>query len=468
MIGAQHLGCYGDPLQVTPTLDRLSKNGIQFTRAYAAASPCIPARACMMTGMYAHTHGKMSHIHMNMDERIPLLPALLSKHGYYTCIIGKTHWYPPASSLGALETHVTIDNHLTPELGKQDAYIRFLEEEGIVSFQGSTWETDQAALHPDNLADKHLKVNWTGWKACKVLDRLSNTEQPFFLFVSFVEPHGHGSVKTERLEHFLQKTTPPPREPSQEGYPKSDVQQRAARAWMGNVSTEQIHHYRAGVYASLNLVDHNIARIMDTLDRTGLLEQSTILFTSDHGDLMFDYGLQEKTFLYDPAVRIPFILSNPDLARGIKLEHLVSQIDIAPTVCEMAGIAIEGLNMEGRSVLPICRDSKQPWRKMVFCEADQLCHIRNQVEASRTKMVRDTNWKYIYSVVNNSNVQQELYNMNDDPEERYNLANVPDYQDRCVAYQAELLRWITIGEENRLYPVSSNPYPLGKKGCRRY
>lgn len=123
MIGAKHFGCYGNGAGITPHIDRLAERGTRFEQAYCACSPCIPARVSMMTGQYAHTHGKPAHIKMALRPAPPLLPEILSRHGYRTGLVGKTHWWPPADTLGCDETYLTIDTHLTPELGDVEVYL---------------------------------------------------------------------------------------------------------------------------------------------------------------------------------------------------------------------------------------------------------------------------------------------------------------------------------------------------------
>jgi arylsulfatase A-like enzyme len=456
MIGAHNLGCYGNAARVTPHIDGFAENGTVFEQAYCASSPCIPARASMMTGQYARTHGKMAHIKMTLQPQPPLLPEILAGHGYRTGLVGKTHWWPSADTLGCEEAYITIDNHLTAELGNNDAYIRFLRERNVYDYQEGTW--DKRHLAPDNLPEDCLKVNWTGDQAGSLLTEFAKDEQPFFLFCSFVEPHGWGSVTRDYLEEFRGKAIPPIIGYGAEESNKPEIFRRAAAKWTAGKSKEEMEEYRLGVYASLSLVDQNIGKLLATLDRTGRMENTIIVFLTDHGDFMYDHGLLEKTFLYESAIHIPFIMAGPGIPRGERREHLVSQIDLLPTVLDFCGIAEDDLVIEGRSVVPVIDNPKAPWRKNLFCELDQTIHLHDLVSASAAKMLRAGPWKYIYTLTDGHEMEQELYNLEDDPRELRNLARDPDQQDRIMEYRQEILRWLVATEVSRLHPAPENHY----------
>ena len=140
--------------------------------------------------------------------------------------------------------------------------------------------------------------------------------QPFLLACSTVEPHGSGSVQEEFLEQFRDIPLRPiiGREGELEGKP--ETQRRAVARWGERFADTDKDRVRRGIYASLNLVDHNIGKILDTLDRSGQKENTVVIFLTDHGDLMFDHGCIEKSYLYESAVRIPFVLSGPGIPPG--------------------------------------------------------------------------------------------------------------------------------------------------------
>lgn len=478
MIGPRAFGCYGAPESVTPNLDRLAAGGIRFDNAYCACPPCIPARVSMMSGQYARTHGKLAHVRMELQPRPPLIPDLLARHGYQTGLVGKTHWWPPNDTLGCDHAYVTIDNGLVPELGNDDAYIRFLRERGLFDYDPpGDWESREVImrLRPDRLPPECLRVNWTGDTACRLMDRFAAEEAPFFLFCSFVEPHTHNSVQSDRKEAFRDLAVPPLIVDDLHDKP---ALQRAYAKEVSDKGSKTIRDplaYRRGVLASLSLVDENIGRILDRLETLGIADNTLVLFTSDHGDLMGDHGLIEKTFLYDTAIKVPMLLRPPRPAASAGAgcgqatampsvrAHLVSHVDLLPTVLDGCGIDDwKALPIEGRSMMPLVRDPAAEWRDTLYCEVAQThCRVYG---SSMLKMVRRDNWKYVYTLVDGHEVSEELYDLARDPDELTNLAEVESATTRAL--RDTLLRWMVATEANRIRPLPENekwntvPYPV--------
>jgi len=460
MIGAKNFGCYGDPAKVTPNVDSWSKEGVIFDKAYCACPPCIPARVSMMCGQYASTHGKIAHMKMKLEPRPKLIPEILASHGYSTALVGKTHWWPPADSLGCEETHITIDNHLTPELGNKDAYIRFLRERKVFDYNPETWEQNRHLINPDNLPEDCLKVNWTGDTACSLLEKLSDKDKPFFLFCSFVEPHGRGSVQEKYLETLKDINLPAITGREGEHDNKPEIQKRIAEENKAKFIRRDLDKYRRGVYASLSLVDMNIGRILGKVDTLGIKDNTIIIFVTDHGDFLFDHWLTGKSFLYDSAIRIPFIISGPGIPAGEHRSHLVSHIDLLPTILDFCDVSREGLAIDGESVVPVFKDIDADWREALFCEVEQTTDVFKNVSSSIVKMIRKGPWKYVYTVVEGRIVEDELYNLENDPEELYNLADKPEYQMRITEFRSEILRWLVTRQINRLKSEPENHYPV--------
>jgi arylsulfatase len=468
MIGARNFGCYGDRSGVTPHVDRLASGGTVFEQAYCACPPCIPARASMMTGQYAHTHGKTAHVQMPLCPEPPLLPAVLAQQGYSTGLVGKTHWWPPSHNLGCTQAHITIDDHLTTELGEQDAYMNFLRERGILDRAPATWQESRRLLDPDGLPEDCLKANWTGDTACALLEQYLAQDTPFFLFCSFVEPHGAGSVSCDHLEALGKRAWTPVIDAAPGPGNKPRMQQQAAALHSGNVTPADIQNYRRGVQASLSLVDRNVGKLMSALARSGRQQDTVLIFLSDHGDLMYDHGLVEKTFLYEAAVRVPLVLNGPHIPPGVRRRHLASHVDLMPTILELCAVEPEGLVLEGRSLVPVMRDPLAPWRETLFCEVDQTVHLRGLAPASSAKMLRHGPWKYIYTLTAGHGVAEELYNLETDPDELLNRAQHLDCLQLAARFRGEILRWLVATEPHRLHPAPENRYPVPQFGPEHY
>ncbi len=458
MAGAADFGCYGSVSDITPNIDGLAAAGVLFEQAYCPCPPCIPARVSLMSGLYAHTHGKIAHLKMRPAPQPPLLPELLSRAGYRAGIVGKTHWWPPTATLGCDDTYITIDNHLTPELGKNDAYMQFLESKGLFEYDDDTWEHEKDKLKPDLLPFDCLKANWTARQTCELLATYARNEEPFFLFCSFVEPHGAGKVPSEYLEKIDAATLPPIIERNGEHEDKPRIQRRAVERW--TVERDAKETYRREVYAGIGLVDQNVGKILDTVRELGLAENTAVVFLTDHGDLMYDHGCIEKTFLYEQAIRIPFLISGPGIPSGERRKHLVSQIDLLPTILDLCDIEVDSLRIEGRSVLPIIRNPGVDWRTRLYAEVDQTVHLKGLVSSASAKMVREGSWKYIYTLVEGHVVEEELYDLDEDPDELFNKAGLPAHRERLRAFQADILRWLVATEVNRSHPAPENHYPV--------
>jgi arylsulfatase A-like enzyme len=398
---------------------------------------------------------------MKMELQPPpaCLPTILSEHGYKTAIVGKTHWWPSDTDFGCDEAHLTIDTHLTPELGENDAYLRFLEGKGLFHYDPTTWDDDKVKLNPDNLPFECLKANWVGDVACDIVDRFSCSEEPFFLFCSFVEPHGPGKTPKWYTEQLRTGFMPPLLDGDGERPGRPETQKRAVERWKR--PKEVVERSRLEVFAGIRMVDENIGKLLNRIDAAGCADETLVLFITDHGDLLFDHGCIEKTFLYDHAVRIPFLLRGPEIPEGRRYEEPVSHIDLLPTLLEHAGINEDpDWHIEGRSLLPVAQGKEVDWRKTLFCEVEQSVHLRDLVDSSSAKMALRWPWKYIYTLVNGHIVEEELYNLEDDPEELTNRAGDSSLVDTVLELRNEVLRWLVATEASRLHPHPKNHYPV--------
>ncbi|MHC4872849.1 MAG: sulfatase family protein [Planctomycetota bacterium] len=468
MIAAKNFGCYGDPTGVTPNIDKLGTDGTVFENAYASCPPCIPARVSMMCGQYARTHGKLAHVRMELNPRPDLIPEVLSRHGYRTGLIGKTHWWPADDSLGCDEAYITIDNGLTPELEEKDAYVQYLREQGLFDYNPEgDWDCRKMAtdLNPNVIPFEHLKVNWTGNKAVELLEKYAEEDKPFFLFTSFVEPHTNGGVSKEYMEKFKDLDVPPPIGGVDQLENKPQIQRDYAAQIKERYGDRDPLEYKRGVYASMTLVDQNIGKILDKLNELRLAENTIILFTSDHGDLMYDHGINEKTFLYEGAVRIPMLVKDPTAKCGERRKQLVSHVDIMPTILDACGIdEWQEMPIEGTSMMPLVQSDEVEWRDAVYSEIGQT-HC-SAYDSSMIKMIRTGKWKYVYTLVDGHIEDDELYDLEADPDELINLKDKEP--EKTQELKNRLMRWMVATEVNRIRPVEDNarwnirPYQVPK------
>ena len=463
MASAVHFSCYGGPAGLTPAVDALAAGGVRFVNGYCACPPCIPARASMMCGQYAHTHGKSAHLKMPLAPQPPLLPEMLAANGYRTGIVGKTHWWPPDASLGCRDTFLTIDNHLSPELGHRDAYLRFLRDQGLFSYDPATWIADREKIEARNLPFGCTKVNWTGDTACRLLEEYARGADPFFLFCSFVEPHGGSKDALRNAPRDLRsqvEAVPLPPIVEDSGEHKPAPHRRAVRELWDRPAHEK-DAYRRDVFNDIALVDRNIGKILQKVDSLGLRDDLLVLFTTDHGDLMFDHGCIEKTILFERSIRVPFIARGPGVPVGESRRQFASHVDLLPTVLDYAGVPEQReWNIEGRSLLPVVRDGGAQGREYLYCESEQSHHLRPLVQSCQSKAVRHGDLKYIHTLVDGHQRYEELYDLAADPEELDNLVPSGHCCGELDHLRGELLRWLTATEISRLHPVDENHYQV--------
>jgi choline-sulfatase len=376
--GCQHLR--------TPSIDRLASQGTSFSLSYSANPVCCPARACWYTGRPASENGVVMNDQYPIDGEMPDMGQWFSERGYDSVYSGK--WHVTARPL------TESFRVLTPGSGIGEV------TDGMVS----------------RAAEGFLRSRRTGSK-------------PFFLNVGFLQPHDCCYWVFEHRENTpLTRYGPPPEDlpplPDNHSFdPDEPAPIRALHSGKhhrGAWSAEHWRWYLWNYYRMVEMADAEIGRVLDTLDDTGLAEETLVVLTADHGDGLARHGLTSKMFLYDEAARVPFIASMPGrIQGGIRdAKHLVSGLDVAPTFCDYAGI--EGMpKARGISLRNLLEDRQSaPWREFMVAETFRS-----------GRMVRTPEYKYI--AYHNDPVTQ-LFDMRTDPGEMHNLA--PD------ASKADVLR----------------------------
>lgn len=400
------MGCAGNSIVQTPEMDRLARQGTRFLHAFVTSSICAASRATIFTGQYERAHG--SNFHTRPLRRAQLeqsYPMLLRRAGYYTGMIGK---YGVGDGKRDIEGREVFDRWY--------------------GFYG------QGDYFPREHGGKHLNQVMVE-QARDFLDHVP-AGRPWCLSVSFKAPHsGKGYMGYDAepdLRHlYAQVEIPMPPTARQEyfdGLPEFLRRSNARTSyWQQRFSTpERYQTVMKDYYRLITGADRAIGRIRAELDRRGLHHNTVILFTSDNGDMMGDYLLGGKELLYDVSLRVPMIVFDPRApaeAQGQTRTELVLNVDIAPTVLDLAGVAIPP-TMQGRSLLPLVRGQKVAWREEFFCE-NNFC-IPSQYYPM-IEGVRTTRWKYVrYTDV--EPLYEQLFDLEKDPHEVHDLARRPEYR----------------------------------------
>jgi arylsulfatase len=327
------------PYIQTPALDGVVREGVSFTSAYTPSPVCIAARCSLVLSQWPHQTGCTTNSPMP-QERTSLM-ELLNAEGYQTHGVGKMHFSPDSRKLWGFESR-----EYSEEGGRsdQDDFSVFLKENGfghVTNLHGVRSEFYYVP-QPSQLPERLHHTQWVGDRSLDFLKR-RDRDRPFFLWSSFIKPHPpfESPFPWTRLYKPIEVLFPfmPP------GYQElltfwNRVQNRYKyrdQGFDGNL----VRLIRAQYFACISFVDHNVRRILEALRQAGELDNTLVIFTSDHGEMLGDYGSYGKRSILDPASRVPLLVRYPDrFARNERCETPVSLVDVLPTCLNAAGIEI--------------------------------------------------------------------------------------------------------------------------------
>ncbi|MGV3484318.1 MAG: sulfatase [Planctomycetaceae bacterium] len=424
------LGCYGDAHVQSPNLDRLAARGTRFDRAYCQFPLCGPSRNSMLTGLYPDSTG----IHANSQifrQTIPTrrsLPQAFRLGGYFAGRIGKLYHYNVPNSIGT-------NGHDDPgswELELNPAGCDRLLEEGDIfsmvpgSFGGVvSWYASPRAdqYHTDSLlADDAV---WVLERMAK--ERETNPEaRPFFLAVGFYRPHTPYVAPKKYFEPYaLDKMPYVPLEEARKQHPDAPAAALGSFRDFQNEMTEQ-HHREAiqAYYASVSFMDAQVGRVVDTLDKLGLADDTVIVFTSDHGYHLGDHGLWQKMSLFEQSARVPLIVSVPELPQGKVVKEPVGLVDLYPTLTSLCQVPVVG-GAQGQDLTPLLKDSSASGRGYALSQVSRNRPKNKQKGGGMGYSIRTP--RYRYTLWGEGQDGHELYDYETDPQEHKNLADLPEH-----------------------------------------
>lgn len=415
------IGSSGRYPVATPNLDRLASRGRRYTNAYSPIPTCCPARQTMMCGRTAESLGAYWNYDMipakSLTPEIPTFSSELKRAGYSTSFIGKWHVSPDYSPLDlGYDTNITHGEYhrMLRELGQNPEFTR-------------GWLGEENPL-PLELSETH----WLADKAIGELERLSDGSSPWHLSVDFNEPH----LPCRPSRPF--STMYDPRElPRWQGFDddfhdKPYIQRQMPLNWrLDGMSWEDWSRTVALYYGIISQTDDAVGRILDRLDSLGAAENTLVIFTSDHGDMCGSHHMIDKHYvLYDDVVHVPLIISwKGKIAAGEVERGFVNNcLDLAPTILEAAGIESRE-NLLGKSLL--CDRSESRYAYSTF--------NGQQFGLYTMRMIRGERWKYIW----NTTDIDELYDLENDPGELYNLIRTPELLPIIVELRQRLYERLT-------------------------
>ena len=398
------VGCYGQQLNLTPNLDRMAAEGILFRNAFTCQPVCGPARAALQTGKYPTETGCFTN-HRMLPEDETTIAHRLSDSGYRVGYIGKWH----LASFGPFDGKDDFRiRPVPPERrgGYKDFWLASDTLESTShSYDGYMFNGDMERVDfPDGRYRADAQTDW-------VIDYLNayDRDDPFFLFVSYIEPHHQNDHKHYEGPHG-----------SKEKYKNFTVPGDLAETegdWR-----EEYPDYLGCV----NSLDTNLGRILDTLEAKGILEDTIVIYTSDHGSHFRTRNREYKRSCHEGCVRIPMVIRGPGFTGGKEVQDLASLIDLPPTILESAGVQPPE-SMKGNSLNRLAKGDNANWPQEVFIQIS---------ESQVGRAIRTDRWKYSVTApekdarndaASDRYVEDFLYDLNEDPHEKNNLVRDPAY-----------------------------------------
>ena len=435
------LGCYGAEFAHTPRLDALSRQGVRFDHCYVNNPICTPSRASLMTGLELPHHG-VNRLYDRLGPQHRLFPEHLREAGYRTGLFGKLHVSDYHAEAAARHPHDGFDVYdwcHEPSLALDspfNGYARYLEQHHPAYLQRLKAVGRDIREVP---ADCHMS-HWAAEATISFIQQ-TPTDRPFFALLSLFDPHNpyhdHPPGWDEKID--------PDRLPQPVGLdePLADmpeaIQRENRASHLGgfeDYSPEQIRQMRQGYHASVAFLDHQVGRVLDELDRAGQRENTLVIFTSDHGDMLGDHRLLVKgAFFYDPCTRVPLIIRWPGAVPRGSVAHGLAQLhDLPATILHAAGLA-----EVARQSMPTAVDLRQ----MIDGRAARptaCCHyLESGVDATGSyfdppiyaSMARTERYKlnaYWTDARCDRVYQGQLFDMHHDPHELDNLWDRPDLE----------------------------------------
>lgn len=407
------LPCYGLDFMQTPALDRLAGDGLVFENCIVPAPLCVPCRAAILSGQYPSTTGVLGNGH-GLPDAVPTWPSRLAEAGRRTAAIGKMH-FNPWDDMGGFQERIIAEDKRHFYL--PDDHVKFLQAHGMERFHATAkpgyFETLQASVTP-----RPKKFHIDGFVGDRAADWLAqNHSEPFAVWVSFPGPHDPYDPPEEMADLYIDAPIPDPvgsfeelvhKPPAQRNSSRERLSSSVYRLDLSQATLEHYRRWRAHYYANITLIDNGIGKMLAALEAAGILENTLIIFTSDHGDALGDHGLAYKSFFYDSMVRVPLIIAGPGVPKGGRCASLVSTLDLVPLFYRVCDVDPPD-TLQGEDITALLQHPTASIRDAAFSET--LGRI----------MVRTTHYKYAHY----EDGSAELYDLKADPHERINLAGDP-------------------------------------------
>ena len=476
-----YLSCTGHPYLETPHIDGLAAKGVNFTRAFVQSPLCGPSRMSFLTGRYVHSHGSSwNDIPLSVGQRN--IGDYIRPHGLRCALVGKTHMeadeegmarlgLDKMSELGVLTAECGLepyerDDGLWPDqiVDPNYAYNEYLKSKG---YNGDNpWhDWANAAEGPNGeilsgwyLGNNHLPARvkeedsetpYMTSRAIEFMEEQGNN--PFLLHLSYIKPHWPYIVPAPYHNMYSHNQfLPAVRSEAERANPHPVIDAHMKHPESRNFSRDDVRDNVMPAYMGLiKQIDDQMGRLFSWMEEAGRMDDTMIVFTSDHGDYLGDHWLGEKEMLHECSIRVPMIIYDPDPAadgtRGTEDSTLVESLDMIPTFLDVFD-GLEDLEhvLEGKSLRPALHGvQKEKLRDAVFAEIDYAfkpARIYAELEPSDARgfMVRTERWKYMLW----EGYPSQLFDLEADPDEFNDLGASPDHSEICAELHERLFHWL--------------------------
>ncbi|HEX9997050.1 MAG TPA: sulfatase-like hydrolase/transferase [Abditibacterium sp.] len=463
------LGCYGNPFVKTPNLDRLAASGAIFDRAYCQNPLCTPSRASLLTGRYPRTTRARQNGQCVPAEET-LVTRILDQAGYTCGLSGKLHLSPCDPRICPVRERRIDDgysefywsHHPDGHWPKGD-YNEWLRDHGLKYGRESFGKSRYVET---SMTPEFHQTTWCAQKAIDFLEEEAQSGFPWLFSVNIYDPHHPFDPPLEFLQPYLDRLDEIPLP----NYIEGELENKPVfqsidhgGAYGGNADLypfdqmiEADHRLiRAAYWAMCDLIDVQVGRLMDALEKSGQLENTIVIFQSDHGEMLGDHGIYLKgPHFYEAATRVPLIISWPGHIKTQRTSALVELVDIAPTLLDAVGLRVDE-GMQGRSLWPLLTGQVEAdhHRDSVYCEHYGTTHHAPDQKSAYGTMIRTHNFKLTRF---HGESGGELYDLERDPDETHNLWCASEYQAKKIellTHLSDRMAW-TVDP----LPVRQGPY----------
>ena len=450
------LGCYGNRYVNTPNIDSLAEDGALFENAFSQSPVCSPSRGSFLSGRYPITC-RMRQNGADIPDSELLVTKIFHDAGYYCGLAGKLHLRAcnPVSGCTDMESRISDgydefhwSHDTSKSWGLHNEYYKWLADVHGTTYH--TINTSESEYVQYGMPIEQHQSYWCAQKAIDFINERKRSQQPWLFSVNFYDPHHPFDPPRELLDRYTAMLDDIPLPAYFDG------EERTKTIWQIQDHGGAYNHtsgypfdkmndidhrmVRAAYWAMCDMLDIQVGRIIEALRENDELEDTIILFHSDHGEMLGDHGIYLKgPFFYDCAIKVPLIISWPGHIKNQRISQLVELMDIPETLLDLCGLD-RYVGMQGQSLKPVLNgEQKNNLHRDVYCEYlnAMACHKSPKAFAS---MIRSEQWKLVVS--HSGNGEGELYDLINDPTESMNLFNDQGHAEIKAAMTSRLLdRW---------------------------